>query len=77
MRVKNFIAANMNEAMAQVRMTLGSEAVILSNQTLDGQIHLTAAVDERDDFDFNPDERLRAIDTKICFDERHLRESLE
>ncbi len=77
MRVKNFIAANMNEAMAQVRMTLGSEAVILSNQTLDGQIHLTAAVDERDDFDFNPDERLRAIDTKIWFDERHLRESLE
>ena len=45
MKVKNFIAPTMTEAMAQVRAALGIDAVILSSQTVDGGVLLLAAVD--------------------------------
>ena len=52
MKIKNFVAANMNEAIALVRQELGSEAIILSNQTVSGQVHLTAALEDKVDYDF-------------------------
>ncbi len=77
MKVKNFIAANMNEAISMVRQELGSEAVILSNQTISGKVYLTAALDETVDFDFMPDETLKPVNVQNFFDDRHLREALE
>lgn len=53
MKIKNFVAANMNEAIALVRQELGSEAIILSNQTISGQVHLTAALEDKVDYDFS------------------------
>jgi len=77
MKVKNFIAANMNEAISMVRRELGSEAVILSNQTVNGKVYLTAALDETVDFDFMPDETLKSVNVQNFFDDRRLREALE
>ena len=77
MKVKNFIAANMNEAISMVRQELGSEAVILSNQTISGKVYLTAALDETVDFDFMPDETLKSVNIQTFFDDRRLREALE
>jgi flagellar biosynthesis protein FlhF len=45
MKIKRFVAQDMRQALRMVRETLGEEAVILSNKTVDGGVELTAAVD--------------------------------
>ncbi|MBQ8661331.1 MAG: hypothetical protein IJ482_03295 [Alphaproteobacteria bacterium] len=77
MKIKNVIAASMPEALARIKAELGDDAVILSNETVDGRLHLTVAVDETTDFDFAEDESVKEIDTRAFFDETSLREALE
>ena len=45
MKIKRFFAKEMREGIRQVRETLGSDAVILSNTQVDGGIEIIAAVD--------------------------------
>ncbi|MCP4994523.1 MAG: flagellar biosynthesis protein FlhF [Gammaproteobacteria bacterium] len=45
MKIKRFFAPDIRNALRQVRETLGSDAVILSNKTVDGGVELMAAVD--------------------------------
>ena len=45
MKVKRFFAPDMRRAIKQVRDTLGADAVILSNQQVEGGIEIIAAVD--------------------------------
>lgn len=45
MKVKRFVAQDMRQAIRMVRETLGADAVILSNKTVDGGVELMAAVD--------------------------------
>jgi len=45
MKIKRFFAKEMRQGIRQVRDTLGSDAVILSNTQLDGGIEIIAAVD--------------------------------
>ncbi|MCB1922912.1 MAG: flagellar biosynthesis protein FlhF [Gammaproteobacteria bacterium] len=49
MKIKRFVAQDMRQALRMVRETLGEDAVILSNKTVDGGIELTAALDLVDD----------------------------
>ena len=77
MKVKNFIAPTMTDAMAQVRVELGIDAVILSSQNVGGGVLLTAAVDETADFDFTPADEIKALDTRAFFDDTVLRRALE
>ncbi len=77
MKVKNFIAPTMTDAMAQVRVELGIDAVILSSQNVDGGVLLTAAVDETADFDFTPADEIKPLDTRAFFDDTVLRQALD
>ena len=77
MKIKNFVAANMNEAIALVRQELGSEAIILSNQTVSGQVHLTAALEDKVDYDFSAEDEVETLDVAGHFNDSLLRESLE
>lgn len=77
MRIKNFEAGNMSEAMQMVRRELGGDAVILSSHNLAGKVFLTAGVDDSLDFDFNNDNQIQTVDVKAHFDETELREALE
>ena len=77
MKIKNFVAANMNEAIALVRQELGSEAIILSNQTVSGQVHLTAALEDKVDYDFSSEDEVETLDVAGHFNDSLLRESLE
>ncbi|MEJ2120804.1 MAG: hypothetical protein P8Z76_08860 [Alphaproteobacteria bacterium] len=63
MRLKTFTAASMGEAMEHVRQTLGEDAVIISSQTLPatGDVWVTAAIDQPDDFDAKPSTGTAAI----------------
>ncbi len=45
MKIKRFFATDMRNAIRQVRETLGSDAVILSNKSVDGGVELMAALD--------------------------------
>jgi flagellar biosynthesis protein FlhF len=53
MKIKRFFAADIRQALKQVRDTLGSDAVILSNKSVDGGIELVAARDY-DESAFSP-----------------------
>ncbi len=44
-KIKRFFAKDMRTALAQVKETLGSDAVIMSNKKVDGGIEIVAAVD--------------------------------
>lgn len=46
MNIKKFTAPSSREALRQVRMTLGEDAVILSNRNVDGQIEILAMNDD-------------------------------
>jgi flagellar biosynthesis protein FlhF len=45
MKIKRYFAADMRSAIKQVRETLGPDAVILSNKSVDGGVELMAALD--------------------------------
>lgn len=45
MKIKRFFAKDMRSALAEVKRTLGPEAVIMSNKTVSGGIELVAAYD--------------------------------
>lgn len=45
MKIKRFFAADIREAMRQVREEQGPDAVILSNRTIEGGVEIVAAVD--------------------------------
>ncbi|WP_338725453.1 flagellar biosynthesis protein FlhF [Shewanella baltica] len=45
MKIKRFFAKDMRAALAQVKETLGSDAVIMSNKKVNGGIEIIAAVD--------------------------------
>ena len=45
MKIKRFVAADIRQALRQVRETLGADAVILSNKSVDGGVELVAALD--------------------------------
>jgi flagellar biosynthesis protein FlhF len=45
MKIKRFVAQDMRQALRLVRETLGEEAVILSNKSVEGGVEITAAVD--------------------------------
>ncbi len=77
MKVRNFIAADMNEALQQIRQELGTDAVILSEEKTADGLRVTAAVDESLDFSFDEEEKLREVDTRQFFDETELRRALE
>lgn len=47
MKIKHFQAPTMREALAQVRESLGEDAVILSTQSIEGGVEVVAATDER------------------------------
>lgn len=54
MKLKTFFAANMSEALTQVREQLGNDAIIVNSQPGEGGsgVYVTAAVDDREpDFD--------------------------
>ena len=76
MKVKNFIGADINDAMLQVKLELGSDAIILSQEKVEEGIKITAALDDEVDFDFNEKEEIKEVKTKEFFDESELRQAL-
>jgi flagellar biosynthesis protein FlhF len=45
MKIRRFFAADMPQALRQIKGTLGADAVILSNKSVEGGVELVAAVD--------------------------------
>ncbi|MDJ0806503.1 MAG: flagellar biosynthesis protein FlhF, partial [Gammaproteobacteria bacterium] len=49
MKIRRFFAADMRQALRQVREALGADAVILSNKSVEGGVELVAAIDFSDE----------------------------
>lgn len=78
MKIKKIIAANMPEAFAKVKEELGEDAVIISSENAeDGQIVVTAAVEEDFDISFDAAGTPEIFDDRYSFDENLLRECLD
>ena len=78
MRLKNFVAPNMSQAMLMVKEALGDEAIIISNQSMDdGKIQITAALEDDLDFNFDIKDEIEIIEHKNTFDDTTIRESLD
>ncbi|MEJ2456099.1 MAG: flagellar biosynthesis protein FlhF [Candidatus Thiodiazotropha sp.] len=45
MKIRRFFAADMRQALRQIKESLGSDAVILSNKSVEGGVELVAAID--------------------------------
>lgn len=78
MKIKNFIAADIAQAMNRIRDELGPDAVIISSQTLPGgEIQLSAALDDDYDLRFDENDEAEIIETAPRFNDSLLREALE
>ena len=78
MRIKQIIAANMTEALAQIKSELGDDAIIISSdKTQDGKISVSVAIDEKEEFFFDEEEKIETVSSADIFEEQHLRDCLE
>lgn len=77
MRLKNYLAASMTEAMKLVRDELGPDAIIISTETVDGRFKLVAALEDKEDIDYNTADELEITPSRFRFDDSHLRECLD
>ncbi len=78
MRIKQIIAANMTEALAQIKSELGDDAIIISSdKTQDGKISVSVAIDEQEEFFFDEEEKIETVSSADIFEEQHLRDCLE
>ena len=77
MKIKKIIAPNMMQALSQIKLELGDDAIIISNEkTSDGQILVTAAVDESFDIDFDINDDIEILDKNVKFQDNRIRECL-
>lgn len=78
MKIKSFSAATSMEAMRLASEALGRDAVIISTETLDdGQVRITAALEEKEEISFNEDDEHELLDSRTVFDDSIIRECLD
>ena len=78
MKIKSFSAATSMVAMRLASEALGRDAVIISTETLDdGQVRITAALEEKEEISFNEDDELELLDSRTVFDDSIIRECLD
>lgn len=77
MKIKNYFAPSMTEAMNLVKEELGPDAIIISTETIDGQFKVVAALEEREDIDFNVSDELKVTPSRFRFDDTRLRDCLD
>lgn len=78
MKIKQIIAANMSEALAQIKSELGDDAIIMSSEKAqDGSVQVSVAIDEDEEIFFEEEEQASPISSKRVIEENHLRDCLE
>ena len=76
MRIKNFYANNVTEAMEDIKTTLGDEAIIISTQTMeDNTIMVVAALEEQPDFFVDKQDEVQVF-SQYSFDDHNIKDSL-
>lgn len=77
MKIKHFTAPTMTEVMAQIRAELGDDAIIISTETVDEGIQVTAAIENIENINFDEQENLEISPSIQVYDDTKIRESLE
>ncbi len=78
MRIKQITAANMTEALAQIKSELGDDAIIVSSEKAkDGSVQVSVALDEAEELFFDDNEQLDVVSSSGMMSEQHIRDCLE
>ena len=77
MRLKNYVASSISEAMLLIKNELGPDAIIISTENENGLVKVVAALDEKENIDFNSAEELEIIPSRQRFDDSRLRDCLD
>lgn len=77
MKIKHFTAPTMTEVMGKIRAELGDEAIIISTETVDDGIQVTAAIENIENINFDEQENLEISPSLQVYDDTKIRESLE
>ena len=77
MKVKQFTAPDMTQAMARIREELGEEAIILSTDNVNEGVRVTVAIENVQEVNFDKNEKLEVSPSLQVYDDVKIRESLE
>ena len=77
MKVKQFTAPNITQAMEQIRTELGNDAIIVSTTDSEEGVTITAAIENKENIDFDQNEQLEISPARQVYDDTKIRESLE
>ena len=77
MKIKQFTAPNITQAMDQIRAELGDEAIIVSTSNSEQGVTVVAAIENKENIDFNQNEQLEISPARQVYDDIKIRESLE
>ena len=77
MKIKQFTAPQITQAMEQIRAELGEEAIIVSTEEFAGGVRITAAIENKENIDFTAGEQLSISPARQVYDDVKIRESLE
>ena len=77
MKIKNFTAPDITSALAQIKIELGKDAIIVATETLSEGVKVTAALEDIQNIDFDNHDKLEVSPSLQIYDDAALRESLE
>ncbi len=77
MKIRRFFASDMRQALRQVRETLGADAVILSNKSVEGGVELVAAMDYAEEAFAAPETTIRSAEPATVLNPRTIAEPAE
>lgn len=77
MKIKQFTAPNMSQAITQIRSELGEDAIIVATEENGTEVTVTAAVESFQELDFDKNDQLEVSPSLQVYDDTKIRESLE
>ena len=77
MKIKQFTAPNMSQAITQIRSELGADAIIVATDENETEGTVTAAIESSQELDFDKNDQLEISPSLQVYDDTKIRESLE
>ena len=77
MKIKHFTASTMADAMSQIRLEMGKDAIIIATENNSDGVKVTAALESSQEFKFDQNDKIDISPSLIKYDDMRIRESLE
>ena len=77
MKIKHFTAPTMSEAMTQIRLEMGKDAIIISTEDDANGVKVTAALESTQEVTFDSNNKIEISPSLCKYDDLKIRESLD